>query len=170
MRIPFKIIRCSHISLPEKVVWPCETSYPCIFAHARIPEYSNNIRPLYSHVYVKIRSHSDPKVNVCLDSALAGEQEWSRKKSTLDKCDDLWQNFKVKGLSGHQLKERPIKNYVMSAHKNGHLTFKPSWSRGSFLTVWKSLVYNLPHKVATFLMNSVTDTLNTNANLCRCMG
>ena len=32
---------------------------------------------------------------------------------------------------------------------------------------WKSIIYNLPHKVARFLMNSLTHTLNTNANLVR---
>ena len=32
---------------------------------------------------------------------------------------------------------------------------------------WKSLIYNLPNKVAKFLMNSLSDTLNTNANLSR---
>ena len=48
-----------------------------------IPTISDLYLQCHTLTYVKIRSHTDPKVNVCLDSALAREQEWSRKKSTL---------------------------------------------------------------------------------------
>ena len=48
-----------------------------------IPTKSGLYLQCHTLTYVKIRSHSDPVVNVCLDSALAREQEWSRKKSTI---------------------------------------------------------------------------------------
>ena len=141
-----------------------------------IPTISDLYLQCHTLTYVKIRSHSDPKVNVCLDSALAREQEWSRKKSTFVKCDDLWQKFKVKGLSGHQLKGETKKELRNECSQEWSSHIQTLVVQGKFLdlvkfeskcTVWKSLVYNLPYKVAKFLMTSVTDTLNTNANLCR---
>ena len=146
------------------------------FAWPGLQHGEKYINRCHSLTYVKSRSHSDPKVNVCLDSALAREQEWSRKKSTLVKCDDLWQKFKVKGLSGHQLKGETKKELRNECSQEWSSHIQTLVVQGKFLdlvkseskcTVWKSLVYNLPHKVAKFLMNSVTDTLNTNANLCR---
>ena len=35
---------------------------------------------------------------------------------------------------------------------------------------WKSIIYNLQHKVARFLMNALINTLNTNANFNSQMG
>ena len=153
---------------------------PATLAFLHMPEFLNipTISDLYLQchtlTYVKSRSRSDPKVNICLDSALEREQEWSRKKSTIVKCDDLWQ--KIKGLPGHQLKNETKKELRHECSQGWSSHIQSLVVQGRFLdlikleskcTVWKSLVYNLPHKVAKFLMNSVIDTLNTNANLCR---
>ena len=126
--------------------------------------------------YARMRSISDSGVTHCLDSALERESTWSRKKSVIVKSHDVYETVNTADITMPQMKQR-IKTHCMkerSLEWQNHI--QNLAVQGKFFELaalesksvdWKSIIYNLPYKVARFLMNALTDTLNTNANLVR---
>ena len=114
--------------------------------------------------------------NVCLDSALERESNWKRKKSSTVNSERVYSQVQQADVTFPKLKDK-IKDYFMKERSESWLSHVQSLSvQGEFFKLdalqeksveWKSIIYNLPHKVARFLMNSLTHTLNTNANLVR---
>ena len=155
---------------------------PATLAFIHMPQFLNvmSISDLYlqSHAlsYAKARFHSDPNVIACLDSALDRESKWTGKKSTIVKCNELWSEVKDSAHSVGSVKTQTkslLRNetssewasHVQSLAVQG--TFFELVTLESKSTMWKSIMYNLPYRVAKFLANALSDTLNTNTNLSR---
>ena len=139
-----------------------------------------SIREVYmcaqAGAYISSRTKADAKVNNALDSRLEREKQWTRKSSTIVKCDNLVKDIDVKSASLESSKKL-VKKRVRDEMKDHWSSKLKSLSlQGQFLSIleesqidinWKSLIYNLPRNVVQFFVNSSIDTLPTNSNLCR---
>ena len=123
-----------------------------------------------------MREKGDDLVNHCLDSQLDRESKWVRKRSIIVKSDEVYSS--VKGvhptLKGKKKEAKKILTHEVSTIWHTHVKdlivqgrFLDLLSMESNCMIWKSIMYNLPVKVLKFLINAVSDTVNTRANLLR---
>ena len=157
---------------------------PGTLAFLHMPEGLNikSISTLYSEChtssYISSRSKGDDNVNHCLDSQLARESTWTKQISQIVKSnnilDEVNEQLPDATLRQKQDKAKTIQLNSSSEKWRNHV--KSLVVQGRFLDIvaeesksseWNSIVYNLPNRVSKFLLNSVTDTLNTRANLQR---
>ena len=133
--IPFKIIRCTHKSLLEKSGLDLRDQLPLHFCTCLnfwvFQQYPH--QTFISNVILSRMSKFD----------LTQTQRWMFVLILLSRESKNGLERNLRSLSAMtsgkisrsrvflviNWKERPRKNYVMSVHKNGHLTFKLSWSR-----------------------------------------
>ena len=158
--------------------------HPGTLAFVHMPEGLNikSISSLYlechTNAYISTREKGDPKVNHCLDSRLTREAEWSKKISHTVMSDNILKEVNEKNPSATlKQKQREAKEILKtdcSENWNSHV--KSLVVQGRFLEIlseesrsydWKSVIFNLPARVSKFMINSLTDTLNTRANLKR---
>ena len=156
---------------------------PATLAFIHMPECLNimSVSDLYYQAhsinYARMKSVSDSSVIHCLDSALERESTWTRKKSVLVKSQEVFETVNSadiitlphlkQQIKDHFSNERSLEwqNHVQTLAVQGK--FFELAALESKCVDWKSIIYNLPHKVARFLMNALTDTLNTRTNLVR---
>ena len=128
--------------------------------------------------YISSRSKADEKVNHCLDAQLNREKEWTRKISAVVEADNILQKTKEinPGATLPQQKNIAKSQLKQTTSEFWHSHVKSLTVQGRFLDLleseknnfdWKSIVYNLPARVCKFVINSVSDSLNTRANLHR---
>ena len=141
-----------------------------------IPSISDLYAECHTLSYISMRENGDDLVNHVLDSQLDRESKWVRKKSSIVSCDEVYSSVKEKEptLKGKKKEAKKILSQEVSTIWHSHV--KELIVQGKFLdllslestcTIWKSIMYNLPVKVLKFLVNSVSDTVNTRANLLR---
>ena len=140
-----------------------------------IPTISDLHAECHTMAYIQMREQGDELVKHCLDSKLQRETKWSRKKSATVQSHTLY--TQVEDRQTLQSKKKESKN-LLSNQVNDlwHSQVKELTVQVRFLellcleqkcVMWKSIMYNMPARVLKFLVNSVTDTLNTRANLVR---
>ncbi len=158
--------------------------HPATLAFVHMPKGLNikSISSLYhechTNAYISSRCKGDDKVQLCLDSQLERESSWSRKKSQIVQSNQILEsineNYTESTLKQKQKKAKDIERENSTEIWHSHV--KDLVVQGKFLDLisaeesnfdWKSVVFNLPTRVSKFLMNSVSDTLNTKANLKR---
>jgi hypothetical protein len=126
--------------------------------------------------HISARLKGDKLVNHCLDSKIERENGWVRKKSIAVECENIYTNVKGSSEKPNTMKSMAkdlISNSIASFWKN-HVQslvvqgrFLELLSLESTCVHWRSIIFNLPERVCKFLVNSVTDSLNTRANLLR---
>ena len=159
--------------------------HPGTLAFLHMPKGLNvkSISDLYeechTNAYISSRVKGDDLVNHCLDSKLTRESEWTRKISQTVKSNNILEQVEEDlpndaSLHQKQTKAKDILREDSSELWHSHV--KSLVVQGRFLDLlslqersfeWNSIVYNLPARVSKFLINSVSDTLNTRANLQR---
>ena len=157
-------------------------AHPATLAMLHMPEGLDipSITDLYiechTQAHVQIRKKGDSKVNNCLDSKIEREKRWTRKVSITTQCEQDWNVIHEQNLSVTQQK-RAVKslckqrvsdywrNHVKNLAVQGRTLELISLESGH--SQWKSLAYNLPVRVTKFMLNALTDSLNTRANLLR---
>ena len=142
--------------------------------------------------YVNSRVKADRTVNAALDSTLARENNWSRKTSTIAKCDSIFTEisrtqFIPTELNTYNLAcstsvELPkIKETVKDVIANEYLSYfndqiNNLTMQGDFIKLlveeeedvtWKSIIYSVPKGVMSFACRAATNSLATNDNLVR---
>ena len=141
-----------------------------------IPSISDLYTQCHTLSYISMREKGDDLVNHCLDSQLDRESKWVRKRSIIVKSDEVYSS--VKGvhptLKGKKKEAKKILTHEVSTIWHTHVKdlvvqgrFLDLLSMESNCMIWKSIMYNLPVKVLKFLVNAVSDTVNTRANLLR---
>ena len=128
--------------------------------------------------YISSRAKADSKVQVCLDSHLEREKTWTQKISHVVQSDNILREINENDpdlpLKKQQRVAKSSLNESISTKWHNHV--KTLAVQGRFLDLlatestsydWKGIAYNLPSKICKFLINSVSDTLNTRANLHR---
>lgn len=126
--------------------------------------------------HISARLKGDHLVNFCLDSKIERENKWVRKKSIVVQSEDVFKQVKEKSDKPKLMKSM-AKDHILNTVSLFWKTHVQSLAvQGRFLELlalesscvhWRSIVFNLPERVCKFLVNSVTDTLNTRANLLR---
>ena len=139
-----------------------------------IPSISDLYIESHTQAHFQIRKKGDSKVNNCLDSKIEREKTWTRKVSITTQCEQDWNVIHEQNLSVTQQK-RAVKslckqrvsdywrNHVKNLAVQGKTLELISLESGH--SQWKSLAYNLPVRVTKFMLNALTDSLNTRANL-----
>ena len=143
-----------------------------------IKSVSTLYQECHTSAYISSRTKADSNVNHCLDTQLSRESEWSRKISQIVQSENILnevnESIPEANLKQKQKKAKDILQNNVSEDWNSHV--KSLVVQGRFLELmaaeernfdWKSVVYNLPHRISKFVINSVSDTLNTKANLVR---
>lgn len=118
----------------------------------------------------------DDQVNASLDSRIQRESSWSRKVSHTVQNEQIYNDIQSTDMALTSAKTQAKKSIRAQINEKWHSHIKTLTVQGRFLDLlaeeetsyhWKSFIYNLPYGVCKFLINSVSDTLNTNANLLR---
>ena len=132
----------------------------------------------HTSAYISSREKGDAKVNICLDSKLERESAWTRKISQTVRSEQILDsiNEEHQDLTLKQKQKKAKDSISDQSSEKWHNHVKTLVVQGRFLDLlaeekqcfdWKSIVFNLPARVAKFLINSVSDTLNTSVNLQR---
>ena len=141
-----------------------------------IPSISDLYTQCHTLSYISMREKVDDLVNHCLDSQLDRESKWVRKKSIIVKSDEVYSSVKGVHPTLTGKKKEATKILTNEVSTIWHTYVKDLVVQGRFLDllsmesncmIWKSIMYNLPVKVLKFLVNAVSDTVNTRANLLR---
>ena len=143
-----------------------------------IPTISNLYMECHALAHLSSRMKADETVNHCIDSRLERESKWKRKISHTAESERL---AVCAGYTDPSTKHSAAKKVIKKSLNEQTSEFwrehvKSLTVQGSFLqllslekgaTHWRSIIYNLPHNVCKFLINSCSDTLNHNSNLMR---
>ena len=157
---------------------------PGTWSFIHMPEGANisTISALYLEchalAHLSSRLKADDGVNHCLDSRIERESNWSQKHSHTIQCEELFSDIKRQNpdVQPVEAKISLKKSLKEITSKFWHDRVKKLTVQGAFLdllaaekgaTHWKSIMFDLPHSVCKFLINSCSDTLNHNSNLVR---
>ena len=143
-----------------------------------IKSISSLYEECHTNAYISSRVKADDKVNKCLDSQLNRESNWTKKVSQVVKSDQVLEavNQEIPDANLKQKQTKAKEIHQEQSTEKWHSHIKTLVVQGRFLDLlheesksfqWNSIIYNLPNRVSKFLINSVTDTLNTRANLQR---
>ena len=132
----------------------------------------------HTNAYIASRTKADTKVNHCLDSQLSRESQWERKVSFIAEADQILEKVEDEKPDAtlKQKKDLAKKQLVENISESWHSHIKTLVVQGRFLDLleseksnfnWRSIAFNLPSRICKFVINSVSDTLNTRANLQR---
>ena len=132
----------------------------------------------HTNAYIASRTKGDSKVNHCLDSQLNRENQWERKVSFITEADQILENINAEHPESNlkQKKNHAKKLLTENISESWHSHVQTLVVQGRFLDLleseqsdfnWKSVAFNLPSRVCKFVINSVSDSLNTRANLQR---
>lgn len=140
-----------------------------------IPTVTQTYTECQTIAYLSSRLKADPLVNHALDTRLQRETKWIRKESTVTKCDQILQSSNMDN-SNAQIKKTAIKAIRESFSTTHYDHLIDLCKQGAYTRLaiqldndvsWKSIIYNLPRKTLSFLLNSIVDTLPTNVNLAQ---
>ena len=143
-----------------------------------IPRLSDIYRQSQSLAYSRSRVKADAVVNQAIDSAIERESQWSRKQSTYVQCKVT--HSKVETLidvqtSSWQTVKKTVKHVIeedIVKYWSDRIT--PLLVQGKFTSLlllenenltWKSIIYNLPKRVLSFIVNACIDSLPSYTNL-----
>ena len=146
----------------------------------------------HSGNYINSRLKADRVVNAALDSGLEREGSWSRKSSTLVKCNSILSTvaeteyipdgaFTYHYETSVSLAVPKIKEAANKIIANEYLDYfnekvNNLVMQGDFISLlneeeedvtWKSIIFGLPRGVMSFACRSATNSLATNDNLKR---
>ena len=156
--------------------------HPGTLAFLHMPQGLNvhSISDIYKEghlvAHISTRMKGDQQVNSCLDSRIARESNWTRKISHIVQNENTFNDIMALEPNLHAAKlsaKKSVRDQVADYWKS-HV--KTLTVQGRFLELlaeeetayhWKSFIYNLPAGVCKFMINSLSDTLNTNVNLLR---
>ena len=162
------------IGLPKPGTWA--------FIHmpdgANIKTISDLYMECHALAHLSSRMKADDAVNHCLDSRIEREKLWTHKISHAIQCEKLYTDIKsqdntVKPREAKCILKKSLRE-ITASYWLDHV--KTLTVQGAFLellsiekgaTHWKSVMYDLPHNVCKFLINSCSDSLNHNSNLLR---
>ena len=145
------------------------------FLHMKSGLNIKSIYDIYMECHKKI---GDRKVNHCIDSQLNREKEWTRKQSAIVNADNILSKIEESNPNSSLKQQKSQAKDLLQKNTSEfwHSHVKSLVVQGRFLDLlasensnfnWKSIAYNLPSRICKFLINSVSDTLNTRANLHR---
>ena len=142
--------------------------------------------------YITSRVKGDSVVNAALDSALDREKQWTKKSSTIVKCDSIFTELaetqfipthrNTYNLACSTSVELPkIKETVSKNISNEYMDYFNSQvntltMQGDFIKLlieeeedvtWKSIIYSVPKGIMSFACRAATNSLATNDNLVR---
>ena len=142
--------------------------------------------------FLMCKLKADRNVQLALDSQLSRESNWTRKLSTITKCNQVYEevsennliptpqncyNFESSLIQQTPLLKKAVKNIVSEQFKSKFVSQSEKLVvQGDFLKLldqedldvtWKSYIYGVPRGVMSFAMRSSTNTLATPDNLKR---
>jgi len=149
-----------------------------------IPSIAETYEQCQASAYISSRIKGDTIVNAALDSKLAHETTWTKKRSTIVTCHKTFttslEKSSIEGQDKYKAKEtvaKQAKKLIKKHHQDLHNQKLGSLPmQGELLrlytssesdTEWKSAIYNLPKGVMSFILNSSLNSLPTMDNLKR---
>ena len=143
-----------------------------------IPRLSDIYWQSQTLAYSRSRAKADCVVNQAIDSTFERESQWSRKQSTVVKSSEIYSqvqtSIEVQNSPWHTVKKTVKKVLEEDIVRYWSDRIKPLLVQGKFTSLlmlenenltWKSIMYNLPKRVLSFVINASIDSLPSYTNL-----
>ena len=145
-----------------------------------IPQMSDIYWQGHTGALVRSRVKGDPQVNHALDCTLERESQWTQKQSSVAVCQKHLNTVQTK-LDIHNSTWNQVKRVIKSTLEDNVSDYwkgqvEPLLVQGQFVKLllladdnltWKSIMYNLPKGVLSFVTNACIDSLPSYTNLYR---
>ena len=143
-----------------------------------IPRLSDIYWQSQTLAYSRSRAKADCVVNQAIDSTFERESQWSRKQSTVVKSSAIYSqvqtSIEVQNSPWNTVKKTVKKVLEEDIVRYWSDRIKPLLVQGKFTSLlmlenenltWKSIMYNLPKRVLSFVINASIDSLPSYTNL-----